>query len=89
VDGQIIQLFDTGDRPSATALATLGRLASRQGIPFRIGLGAFERRHRDGSTTDQTGWFDAISTFRRWPGYHGLWIFPAGNRYQPLIGGDR
>jgi hypothetical protein len=87
VDGQIVQLFDTGEEPSADRLAELARLVPRQALPFRIGLGAFNRKSRAGITTQQTDWFRSVAEFERWPGFQGLWVFPAGFEYRRLIGG--
>lgn len=85
-DGQIVQLFDTGDRATDAQLAELERLVPRQRLPFRIGLGAFERRLPSGRTTDHTVWFGAVRRFRTWPGYRGLWVFPAGQPWRRRLG---
>jgi len=85
VDGQILQLFDTGDRAAGARLDDLERRLVRQGLPFRVGLGAFERRLPGGGLTDHVAWFGAVRELRTWPGFRGLWVFPAGRPYQRLV----
>jgi len=88
VDGQIVQLFDTGDPSSGPALEELERLVPGQGLPFRIGLASYERR-LPGGTTEHTAWFGALGRFRALRGYRGLWIFPAGHAYDRLLAEGR
>ncbi|NOT06665.1 MAG: DUF3142 domain-containing protein [Gemmatimonadales bacterium] len=89
VAGQIVQLFDTGNRAGTEALSELETLTARQGLPFRIGLGAFERRLPDGRSTGHLLWFDAVGRFRSWQGFRGLWVFPAGQPYTRPLEGKR
>ncbi len=80
VDGHILQLFDTGDRYDARAQRrVLARLASAR-LPFRLGLGSFERRLSTGITTHRA-WFAIIPDASRSRWYRGCWIFPAGRPY--------
>ncbi len=78
IDGHILQLFDTGLGCDAATGASLAKDLALHGLPYRIGLGAFER----GDRTEHGCWF------RHWPraaGFEGLWIFPAGNHYRRLL----
>jgi hypothetical protein len=80
IEGHILQLFDTGLHCTATEARVLARQVEQRGLPYRIGLGAFER----GAATEHGCWF------RRWrqvagPRFAGLWVFPAGNPYLELL----
>ena len=85
VTGHIVQVFDTGDRMSIPTARRLERLASRHRMPFRLGVAAFERRTRNGETTDHEAWFAAtrILSGSRW--YSGVWIFPGGASWAHLL----
>lgn len=76
VDGHILQVFDTGDR--APAAAEVGRLAEAAGLPYRWGLGAFER----GDTTAHRAWFPATSACSG--RCVARWVFPAGQPWRDL-----
>lgn len=80
VDGHIVQLFDTGDRYDARAERNVLARLERAGLPFRVGLGAFERQLATGATTHRA-WFAILpdASQSRW--YQGCWIFPAGTPY--------
>jgi len=80
VDGHIVQLFDTGDRYDARAERNVLARLERAGLPFRVGLGAFERELASGATTHRA-WFAILpdASQSRW--YRGCWIFPAGTPY--------
>ncbi len=83
--GHIVQLFDTGDVPSAGAADRLAAALARARMPFRVGLGAFERRGRAAgarAVTDHRGWFAALPALARVPGYEGVWIFPGGQAWR-------
>ena len=80
VDGHVLQVFDTGESASAEQVAEAVRVTRRAGLRFRLGLGAFERETSRGRT-EHRAWFGAIPAFAGLPGYAGLWIFPAGNRW--------
>ena len=88
VNGHILQVFDTGDRMSASYADQLERLASRHRMPFRLGVAAFERELADGSTTDHAAWFSATRVMARGPWYRGLWVFPGGRPWLPQLGSD-
>jgi hypothetical protein len=85
VAGHILQVFDTGDRMSLPYARRIERLASRHRMPFRLGVAAFERRLRNGRTTDHQAWFDAtrLMTGSRW--YAGVWVFPGGDSWVHLL----
>ena len=76
VAGHILQVFDTGDRMSVPYARRIERLVSRHRMPFRLGVGAFERRLANGQTTDHQAWFEAPHVMRgsRW--FRGVWVFP-------------
>jgi len=83
VEGQILQLFDTGAGPEEAE-----RLAERlgqAGLPFRIGLGAFERYDEEGRSTGHRRWLSRLGPFRALPGFEGLWVFPAGRRWRAWL----
>ncbi|OGW35568.1 MAG: hypothetical protein A2X58_00665 [Nitrospirae bacterium GWC2_56_14] len=83
VTGHILQLFDTGISANQNTLDRLSLRLRRQSMPFRIGLGAFERAHSHESTDHQL-WFSALSLFAEIPGYQGVWIFPGGGEWVNL-----
>jgi len=84
VQGHVLQLFDTGEPATPVRIAEAVRVVRRAGVPFRIGLGAFERETSRGRS-EHRAWFDAVPRFAAVPGYHGIWIFPAGNRWVTLF----
>ena len=88
VTGHILQVFDTGDRMSASYADQLERLASRHRMPFRLGVAAFERELANGSRTDHVAWFSATRVMSRGPWYRGLWVFPGGRPWLPQLGSD-
>ena len=63
VAGHLLQLFDTGDGLRPAQAEEVVRTVEARGVPFQLGLGAFERS----------------------PLYRGLWIFPGGQRWLPLV----
>ena len=89
VSGHIVQLFDTGDEPSPAAAARLAAQLDRAALPYRVGLGAFERvlRSGDGSTrlTHHRAWFALVPALARSRSYRGLWVFPGGQPWTPLV----
>lgn len=84
VAGHILQLFDTGDGLRPSQADEVVRTVEQQGLPFQLGLGAFER-HRGHASTHHREWFSARAAFERSPLYRGLWIFPGGQRWLPLV----
>jgi hypothetical protein len=85
VAGHILQVFDTGDRMSLPYARRIERLVSRHRMPFRLGVGAFERRQANGRTTDHQAWFEAPQVMRgsRW--FRGLWVFPGSAPWAHLL----
>lgn len=85
VAGHILQVFDTGDRMSLPYARRVERLVSRQRMPFRLGIGAFERRLANGETTDHQAWFEAPHIMRgsRW--FRGVWVFPGSAPWVHLL----
>jgi hypothetical protein len=86
VQGHVLQVFDTGEPATPALVAEAIQLVARARLPFRLGLGAFERRARDGPT-DHRSWFRAVPAFSVVRGYRGLWIFPAGYSWVSLLRG--
>jgi hypothetical protein len=81
--GHILQLFDTGVLCNQETLQMFSDRLRMQGMPFRIGLGAFERVH-SAKTTNHQLWFSALSAFTEIPGYQGVWVFPGGRKWLNL-----
>jgi hypothetical protein len=79
VDGHVLQVFDTGD--DASTAAEVGDLAVAAGLPYRLGVGAFER---DG--TDHRAWFSRTPEACLAPLCEARWVFPAGRPYLDLLG---
>ncbi len=84
VSGHVLQVFDTGEPATEPRVAEAVRLVRRAGVPFQIGVGAFERETRRGRT-EHRAWFDAIPRFAEVEGYAGVWVFPAGHRWVTLF----
>ena len=84
VSGHVLQVFDTGEPATAARVSEALRLARRARMPFRLGLGAFERDTR-GGRTDHRAWFATVRQFAVIDGFRGVWIFPAGNRWISLL----
>jgi len=84
VSGHVLQVFDTGESATPERIAEALRVVRRARIPFRVGLGAFERETARGRT-EHRAWFDAVPRFGVVPGYQGVWIFPAENRWVTLF----
>jgi hypothetical protein len=80
-DGHLLQVFDTGDL--VVDAARVGDLAVAAGLPYRLGLGAFER---DGAApTSHRAWFGVASVACRPPSCDTVWVFPAGRPYRDLL----
>jgi len=84
VRGHVLQVFDTGEPATPERIAEAVRVVRRAGMPFRVGLGAFERETSRGRT-EHRAWFDAVPQFAAVQGFQGVWIFPAGNRWVTLF----
>lgn len=87
VAGHILQVFDTGERADDRAMREVVELLDDADLPFRLGVGAFERRLSNGRTTEHRRWFTLVPRLRQHADWRGLWIFPAGARWTSLLGG--
>ena len=85
VAGHIVQVFDTGDRMTSSFARELERLATGHRMPFRLGVAAFERELANGRSTEPRAWFDAAPSVARSPWYRGVWVFPGGRPWLPLL----
>ncbi len=91
VDGTILQLFDTGLSCTGRHQRKLARQLGQHGLPFRIGVGAFERARAstDGSlprsATDHECWVERSVLFREDPLYRGTWVFAANQDTQGVF----
>lgn len=85
IQGHILQVFDTGDALSQNALEEITLRLSQQGIPFRLGLGAFERSDPAGAATENREWFATVPEISRNLFFRGLWIFPGGKTWTYLL----
>ena len=85
VAGHIVQVFDTGDRMSVPYARQLERMLTRHRMPFRLGVGAFERQLANGTTTNHRAWFGAarLMTGSQW--FRGVWVFPGGGPWASLL----
>jgi hypothetical protein len=54
-------------------------------MPFRLGVGAFERQLANGRTTDHRAWFGATHVMIESPWYRGVWVFPGGTSWVSLL----
>jgi hypothetical protein len=85
--GHVLQVFDTGEIASEAGVREAVRLAARARMPFRLGLGAFERETRAGRT-EHRAWFGAVPQFSAVDGFRGVWVFPAGHRWVTYLRKD-
>lgn len=88
VSGHILQVFDTGERDDSTALAEVRRIALQAGVPFRLGVGAYEGLRPDGRETKHRFWFSGIPQLKREPLWRGYWVYPGGEPWLHLLGGS-
>jgi hypothetical protein len=84
VSGHVLQVFDTGEPATTAQVHEALRLARRARMPFRLGLGAFERDTR-GGRTEHRAWFATVAQFAAVDGFRGVWVFPSGNRWVSLL----
>lgn len=84
VDGHIVQLFDTGDSYTSARVEVVRDRLRRAAMPFRVGVGAFERRLARGETTHRA-WFGFLPIAAQSPWFRGAWIFPGGEAYQQYL----
>jgi hypothetical protein len=85
VDGHILQVFDTGLRCTPARVARVTATLERAAMPYRVGLGAFERAKGGRPTTDHACWSRAIAALDEAPGFAGAWVFPAGRDVEPTM----
>lgn len=78
VAGHVLQLFDTGERAEQDAGSALRRLVDRAGLPFALGLGAFERALGGERRTDHAAFWSLAPVLVHSPLYRGSWVFAAG-----------
>lgn len=86
VAGHIVQLFDTGEAADAAAILELEQLLERTQLPFRFGVGAFERQRPSGARTEHRRWFALVPRLQQHPNWRGLWIFAGGAPWTSLVG---
>lgn len=84
VSGHVLQVFDTGEAATEALVSQAVRSTQRARVPFRLGLGAFERDTRRGRT-EHRAWFGAVRRFAGVEGYRGIWVFPAGQRWVSIF----
>jgi hypothetical protein len=85
IAGHIVQVFDTGDRMSVPYARQLERLLTRHRLPFRLGVGAFERQLANGATTHHREWFGAARVMAGSEWFRGVWVFPGGSSWASLL----
>lgn len=85
VAGHIVQVFDTGDRMSVPYARQLERMVTRHRMPFRLGVGAFERQLANGATTNHREWFHAARVMEGSEWFRGVWVFPGGSPWASLL----
>lgn len=83
--GHILQIFDTGETPSQQLPESIDALLSQAALPFRLGLGAFERKLPAKKLTEHRVWFATLSLFTQNPYFRGLWVFPGGQPWTGLL----
>jgi hypothetical protein len=85
VAGHILQVFDVGPSLSVADAPRLAGLARVQRMPFRLGVGAFERVRGPTrvAATEHGRWLDVVPEFAIDPGFRGVWIFPGGMPWGP------
>jgi hypothetical protein len=78
--GHILQVFDVGPKLAVANAPRLAALARAQRMPFRLGVGAFERVRgpEHVQVTEHGRWLDVVDEFAGDPTFRGLWIFPGG-----------
>jgi hypothetical protein len=87
VSGHIVQVFDTGELASDAARAELTRLLTRADLPFRLGLGAFERGRRGLQRTEHEAWWPLVAALTAHPQFRGTWVFAAGQNWADKLRG--
>ena len=85
VAGHLVQVVDTGDRMSVPYARQLERMVTRHRMPFRLGVGAFERQLQNGTTTNHREWFGAARLMAGSEWFRGVWVFPGGSPWAALL----
>lgn len=86
VAGHMLQVFDTGEPADPRRMREVVRLLDRTDLPFRLGVGAFERQLGPGRRTLHRAWFRLIPELQQHRRWRGVWIFPAGMPWTSLLG---
>lgn len=84
IDGHVLQLFDTGLPMTSWMPRRVEEAIRRAGLPFAIGLGAFEREQHAGPT-EHRAWFGWSQQAALRLGATAVWVFPAGQPYLSLF----
>lgn len=87
VSGHIVQVFDTGELASEAARAELSSLLTRADLPFRVGLGAFERARGGAQRTEHVAWWQLTAALAAHPRFRGTWVFAAGQNWADSLRG--
>lgn len=85
IDGHVLQVFDTGD--DVGDAASTGHLAADTALPYRLGVGAFERKGP--RPTAHRAWFTHLEEACPAPRCEAVWVFPAGRPYLDLLGDSK
>jgi len=75
VAGHVLQLFDTGLACTSGNSAHVVERVRAAGLPFRVGVAAFERV---GRSSEHACWRASAGRLREIPGWSGQWVFPGG-----------
>jgi hypothetical protein len=86
VAGHIVQVFDTGERWSVGAEASLLRALERAGLPFCMGVGGFERGRQQRVYSAHGAWWESLHRLSASALNRGAWVFPAGFDWRDRLG---
>jgi hypothetical protein len=78
VAGHVVQVFDTGELADQAARARLAWLLKRADMPFRVGIGSFERGRGSVQLTQHERWWPVVAELASSPQFRGTWVFAAG-----------
>ena len=81
ITGHVLQLFDTGEYPSATSIGELTAALQRADIPYGLGVAVFERAH----ATNHTGWRSVARGLANNERFRGWFVFTAGQRWTGVV----
>jgi hypothetical protein len=90
IAGHVLQVFDTGEHLDPKLLAELPGLLRRAGLPFCVGVAAFERARPEqpGSAVTAHGeLWQTLHSVADQPGFRGTWVFPGGKDWSDRTGG--